>query len=87
MAVTITTEYKANAKGEGRITAKGRGKQRTMPYNHALGVDANHAQAAGVLGNVILDARQQSMVHHPSFRNKWSMDAPENGKRVIVLPV
>ena len=50
--VTITTTYKTNDKGQGRITAKGNGKQRTIPYDHDLTPEQNHGVAAGTLGLV-----------------------------------
>jgi hypothetical protein len=87
MTVTIRTEYRTDASGKGKITAKGKGKQRTVPYDHSKGVDANHGAAAGALGDVILDSLQQSKMHHPSGRQRWHFDAPENGKRVITLDV
>lgn len=87
MTVKITTEAKKNAQGVIRITAKGGGKQRTMDADMSIGMDAAHAQAAGVVGNLILDSKQQAMVWHPSMRGSWDMTAPAPGKRVIVLPV
>lgn len=51
--LTITTTYKTNDKGAGRITAKGDGKQRTQPYNHAMSPAQNHGDAAGTLALVL----------------------------------
>lgn len=47
--VTITTTYKVNDKGAGRITAKGNGKQRTISYDHSRTPEQNHGDAAGTL--------------------------------------
>lgn len=64
---TITTTYKTNSKtGKGTITAKGRGRQVTVPYDHAKSVDANHGSAAGVLGNKVMSDVEQAKVWHPS---------------------
>lgn len=52
--LNITTKYTTTAKGEGRIVAKGAGKQYTMPYDHSLSVNANHGSAAGVLARKVL---------------------------------
>ena len=49
---TIKTEYKSNAKGEGRITAKGCGIQRTVGYDHAVSAATNHGRAAAEVGNL-----------------------------------
>lgn len=47
----VTTLYKTNAAGTGQIVAKGGGKQRTLPYDHARGVRANHRTAMIALVN------------------------------------
>ena len=52
MKVTIRTEYKTR-QGAGRITAKGGGKQRTIPYDHSRSPGQNHGEAAGILGNAL----------------------------------
>lgn len=62
----ITTSYKANDKGEGRIIAKGHGKQRTVVIDHSLTSEAKHASAVGALLNVLCDDRQRAMLRHPS---------------------
>lgn len=87
MSVTITTTYHANANGAGRITAKGRGKQRTSNYDPARSVDANHAAAAGVLGNVVLSPVEQAKVWHPSGRQRVNINRPVSGKQVFTLDV
>jgi hypothetical protein len=61
---TITTVYKTHkTTGKGRITAKGGGKQRTTPYDHARSANANHGAAAGILGNVLGWAQTDTIVH------------------------
>lgn len=45
----ISTTYRANSSGAGRITAKGGGKQRTVNYDHALSIRDNHRAAAEAL--------------------------------------
>lgn len=47
--VTITTKYNSSNTGAGRITAKGAGKQRTVPYRHGESAARNHGNAAGTL--------------------------------------
>lgn len=64
--LTITTTYTSNAKGAGRVVAKGHGRQRTVPTDPAYSPDQNHAAAAGALLNVLTDDRQQAMLRHPS---------------------
>lgn len=83
---TIKTEYKTAANGGGRITAKGRGKQRTTPYDHAISVEANHARAAGVLGNLVMSSVEQAKVHHPSGRQRVTIDL-DNGAGTVTIDV
>ena len=45
----ISTTYRADAQGEGKVTAKGGGKQRTVNYDHALSPRENHRNAAAAL--------------------------------------
>lgn len=53
--LTITTTYKTGGFGEGKIVARSNtGKQKTIPYNHALSVPKNHAEAAAALGNRVI---------------------------------
>ena len=47
--LTITTTYRTDARGKGKVTAKGHGRQRTIPYDHAASAERNHGAAAGVL--------------------------------------
>lgn len=47
---TIKTAYHSRPRtGAGIITAKSRGKQRTVPYDHSKSPQENHGAAAGVL--------------------------------------
>lgn len=85
MTVKISTEYKTDAKG-GRITAKGKGKQRTIAVDPRYTLDSNHYLAASALGNVILDAEQQSKIHHPSGRQRVRFEG-DTDKKVITLDV
>lgn len=86
--VVIRTEVKQHKQtGAVTITAKGKGKQRTVPWLSYESGDVNHGRAAGVLANQILDARQQSMIHHPSGRRRFDMATPVEGQRVITLNV
>jgi hypothetical protein len=54
MTFTITTKYTSTANGQGRIVAKGRGRQRTIPYDHGSSAPRNHGTAAGVLARVLI---------------------------------
>jgi hypothetical protein len=58
-----------------------------VPYDHSKSIDVNHASAAGVLADKLLDARQQSMIHHPSGRRRFHFDQTGNGVRTITLDV
>jgi hypothetical protein len=49
----IRTSYHTDAKGAGRITAKGGGKQRTIAYDLNRSNAYNHGAAAGTLGYVL----------------------------------
>jgi hypothetical protein len=67
---SVITRQSSNASGAGIIVAKGHGRQKTTRVDPALSVDANFGAAAGALLNVLLDDRQQSMVRHPSGRQR-----------------
>ena len=59
---TITT-----TQHDGKVTAKGAGRQRTVPVDHSKRMgEAQHAVAVGALLNVLTDERQQAMLRHPS---------------------
>ena len=63
--LTITTTYKTNDKGQGRITAKGGGKQRTVAYDHSASPDRNHGLAAGTLALALgLNAQDADNAQH-----------------------
>jgi hypothetical protein len=52
----VSTRYHSTPSGAGRITARGAGGQRTIPYNHASRdphLDAVHAWANSYLGDTI----------------------------------
>lgn len=52
--MTITTKYSGPTDTRGsRITAKGAGRQLTVPYDYALGAVDNHAAAAQALAAVL----------------------------------
>lgn len=46
---TITTRYTSNEHGAGIIRATGHGVRRTVRYDHALSIEANHERARDVL--------------------------------------
>jgi hypothetical protein len=77
----IITEYKTTAKGEGRIVAKGGGKQFTMPYDHAESINANHGYAAArlVRRTGIVSDRQ---VKHPDSKSERQPD----GRVIFTFP-
>lgn len=77
--ITVTTTYTTTATGAGRIVAKAQGKQRTVTYDPALSVKANHGGAAGTLLNVLLDARTQAMLRHPAGHNLITHMGFDNG--------
>lgn len=82
----ITTRYNSNpATGKGSITAKGYGKQRTVPIDHSLTSDAKHASAVGALVNVLTDSRQQAMLKHPSGGQRLSreFDRDSSGGTIV----
>lgn len=73
--LTITsTILPADDSGKGtRVLARGKGKQRTLPYDHSRSHDANLGAAVGAVLNLLTDKRQQTMIQHPS-----------GGQRVVV---
>lgn len=66
--VTITTKYGSTATGAGRITAKGAGKQRTIPYSHARSAEQNHGDAAGTLA-LALGLTDHDGITHMGFND------------------
>lgn len=50
---TITTTIAHTSTGATRIVAKGKGKQRTISYDHATSHDRQHGEAAGTLALVL----------------------------------
>lgn len=80
--MNLTTTYSTKPNGAGKITAKGQGKQRSVNYDPALSVDANHGGAAGALLTVLLDERQQAMLRHPSGGKRVTVDIdPDMARR------
>lgn len=53
MQTVIRTSYNTTATGAGRVTAKGAGKQRTIPFDPAVSSERNHGNAAGTLALVL----------------------------------
>jgi hypothetical protein len=47
----ILTTYRTDNSGKGKVTAKTRGKQRTITYDHERSPAQNHGDAAGILAN------------------------------------
>ena len=77
---TITTTHTSNASGTGVIVAKGHGKQRTVKVNHAMSDEWNRGAAAGALLNVLLDNREQTMLRHPSGKQRVKVESvSDNG--------
>jgi len=60
--VNITTEYKTNANGAGRIVAKGAGKQHTMAYEQDQSPNVNHGAAAGILARKVIPSAVHAKV-------------------------
>lgn len=85
---TIITTQGTNGMGRSQVVAKAQGKQRTVTYDPALSVEANHASAVGTLLNVLASPEQQAKVRHPSGvqrvrvepisefggKHRWSID-------------
>jgi len=78
---TITTTYRTDDSGKGKVTAKGHGKQRTVSYDPARSVDANHGLALGALLDVLTDDRQQAMLRHPSARQRVTTEGTMTGAK------
>lgn len=59
----------------GKIVAKGHGKQRTVSVDHSKSMgEAQHAVAVGALLDVLTDSRQQAMLRHPSGGQRVSRE-------------
>lgn len=84
---TIKTTYHADANGKGKVTAKGHGKQRTIAWDHAQSIRANHGAAAGTLLNVLLSPEQQAKVRHPSGAQRVTIATFNDGKGVTTVEV
>lgn len=63
---TITTTQGSTPTGAGKVTAKGHGKQRTVPVDHSRSVAQNHGAAVGALLDVLVDDVQRAKMKHPS---------------------
>lgn len=70
MFTITTTLHSTPTNGTGKVTAKGHGKQRTVPFDHSLSGQANSAAAVGALLNVLCDDRQKAMLRHPSAKQR-----------------
>lgn len=85
---TIRTSYNVTAvNGGGRITAKGHGKQRTTPWDHAKSRQQNHAAATGALLNVLADERQQAMLRHPSGAKRVKVEDQHDSSIIWTVKV
>lgn len=85
---TVRTKYHTHANtGKGSITAKCNGKQRTVSYDHARGIQANHAAAAGAVLDVLTTSKQQAKLRHPSARQRVTVATFNNGTGVITVDV
>jgi hypothetical protein len=61
---TITTAFVHKDETGPKIVAKGGGKQRTIPYDHAATQDRNHGLAAGAVALLLgWDARPVDLSH------------------------
>jgi hypothetical protein len=65
--MNITTKYTTTGKGEGRILAKGGGKQRTLPYDHSASIPRNHGLAAGELAKALGLTWDENRITHMGF--------------------
>lgn len=84
---TITTTYRTDASGKGKVTAKGHGKQRTVSYDPAVDPDTNHGAALGLLLNVLTDDRQRAMLLHPSAKQRVSESMEPGPSRIWTINV
>lgn len=64
--INVTVEIHHNDNNGAKVTAKGKGKQRTLPYDHAISHEANLGSAVGTLANVLLSPMEQAKILHPS---------------------
>ena len=60
--LTIIATKSSTPSGAPKVTAKGSGKQRTLPWDLSKSADANYGAAVGALTNVLTDERQQAML-------------------------
>lgn len=60
------TQHNHPTTGACKVTANGKGRQRTVPYDYGLSPEANQAAAVGALLNVLLTDREKAKILHPS---------------------
>lgn len=85
--IFVNTKYTTNSLGEGRIVATGKGKQKTMPYNHAESVSRNHGLAAGMLLELITTDEQRAKLAHPSGGQRFRVIDSDSGKMRFSIDV
>jgi hypothetical protein len=81
----ITTQYRTDGNGKGKVTAKAMGKQRTVVYDHSSTPDVNHARAAGVFLNDFGTDEEKAKMMHPSARQRYRIIDLGDGKKVHTL--
>jgi hypothetical protein len=82
---TVTTTYHKNSNGAGRITAKGKGKQRTVTYDHSKSADSNHGLAAAALLNALLTPMEAAVHRHPSAQDRIAHTGLGNGVHKFIV--
>jgi len=82
--IDVTTVQSSTPSGAGKVTAKAKGKQRTVRVDHSRTPEANHASAVGALLDALLDDRSQAMLRHPSGGQRVRYDfASDFGGKMV----
>jgi hypothetical protein len=84
--LTIKTTVNKTNKGV-TVTARCKGKQKTVPWDDRMGIQANHASAAAQAANRVITREQAAKIHHPSGRQRFTIATFNNGTGVITLDV
>ena len=88
MTYTVKTQTKTSTNVlVPRITAKCRGRQRTVDWNPVLGIQANHTAAAGEVLNLLLDDVQRAKVRHPSGAQRVTVATFNDGTGIVNVDV
>lgn len=84
----FTFQTKTNKTNRGvTVTARCKGKQRTIPWDDRHGIHYNHMAAVGTLANLVMTKEQQAKVIHPSGRQRVTQVVLNDGTGTVTMNV